>query len=733
MISAGVYLSARSNVLSPFLRDMLREIPANRANTQIAVYVKVEGDGRTAARNCNCTYRYGAGKWHVFECAVSDILNCLAGLPSVEWVDVDIPAKYMPLLDKSAYHAKFGAVQEPVYPLVVPVKGDSVVIGIIDTGIDPYHPAFRDSSGKSRVLFIWDHRTSCGNAPAPYGYGCEWDGDQINAGVASHRDYYEFWAHGTGVASVAAGSDYIYDKYWGVAPNAYIIAVAVDFWSPGYTSRFTDAFHYIFSKADSLGLPCVINVSLGGYWGSHDGKDPASQLVAALIREKAGRVVVAAAGNGTLPSQPYHVLIDLGADDSAFVWLVYSPWDLYFRPDSTMVIDFWGDPPDMDSFMIAFGLDSVSIGTPSAWHKELVRTSWIPSSVIGYGTPYTHLLLLDSIPALEITCTRYLMYDSAVTWLRITFRLMESIFSIRDKLFFRIMFKGPVKTHAWSNPYTTGTSTIVYPAIMPSPPDTPPWLHKVVVPDNYYTIASGIQCLDEVISVGNFVNRNDWIDYRGVSHRNYTLPEGELWIRSSWGPTRDNRLKPDLTAPGQVTISAFPAIYRDQLLSSQPGLLVWTGMHRVGTGTSISAPVVTGAVALSLSLDPSLSWLEVKRLLWLTSTSDSFTGSTPNFKWGYGKLSVWNLIMVVSDKGCTDRRALNYDSGAQWDNGTCIYTPLQALPLTSTFTNPGVYNVWSLTGQRLSTGILSLPSGVYIQQINTGNRSYTRKAIEFQE
>jgi hypothetical protein len=54
----------------------------------------------------------------------------------------------------------------------------------------------------------------------------------------------------------------------------------------------------------------------------------------------------------------------------------------------------------------------------------------------------------------------------------------------------------------------------------------------------------------------------------------------------------------------------------------------------------MSAPHVTGAVALLLEQDPSLTPTDVKALLQSNALEDAFTGPTPNLTWGAGKLRV---------------------------------------------------------------------------------------------
>ena len=52
-------------------------------------------------------------------------------------------------------------------------RGRGVVVGIVDSGIDIFHPDFRDpaDSTSSRILAIWDQLDDSGPAPIGYPYG----------------------------------------------------------------------------------------------------------------------------------------------------------------------------------------------------------------------------------------------------------------------------------------------------------------------------------------------------------------------------------------------------------------------------------------------------------------------------------------------------------------------------------------------------------------------------------
>jgi subtilisin family serine protease len=182
-----------------------------------------------------------------------------------------VPARRLrPLMDVAP-----GKVQLPAFRSSSGLTGKNVVVGIVDSGIDPNHPAFA-----GRILSIWD-QTLPGSGIPGAGYGLEVSGATLN----SSRDQN---GHGTHVAGIAVGKQ---TKFGGVAPEAEIIAVKTDF----QDVHIADGIAYIFAKAKALKRPAVVNLSLGGHFDAHDGSDSLSQFIDGQTGP--GRIVCCAAGN----------------------------------------------------------------------------------------------------------------------------------------------------------------------------------------------------------------------------------------------------------------------------------------------------------------------------------------------------------------------------------------------------------------------------------------------------
>ena len=97
---------------------------------------------------------------------------------------------------------------------------------------------------------------------------------------------------------------------------------------------------------------------------------------------------------------------------------------------------------------------------------------------------------------------------------------------------------------------------------------------------------------------------------------------------SSRGPTADGRIKPDVVAPGQsiVTVSGRGAGFAEDPHSLQE--------YRRLSGTSFSAPIVSGACALLLQLHPEWTPAEVADALRSTATDLGPAGPDTLFGWG---------------------------------------------------------------------------------------------------
>jgi subtilisin family serine protease len=145
--------------------------------------------------------------------------------------------------------------------------------------------------------------------------------------------------------------------------------------------------------------------------------------------------------------------------------------------------------------------------------------------------------------------------------------------------------------------------------------------------------------------VGAHVTKPCWTDFNGgTTCVGSPSSNGQLAFFSSRGPRRDGIPKLDLTAPGQVIASSRSAAALFDAYLVVPG-----GAHVVMQGTSMSAPMVTGGVALLLGR-PGWSGAGPTRLrdqLRTTARADGFTGTVPSNNWGFGKLDLLSAMSMT--------------------------------------------------------------------------------------
>ena len=323
------------------------------------------------------TFNYSAGEISSVSIPVNR-LPVLASSPAVSRMESNMK-KLQLMNDSMLINSNTNPVHNGLPPLPQAYDGAGVVMGIIDTGIDFSHPDFKDKSGNSRIKWLWDHnQPPAANTPPLYGYGQEWSNTDIDAGLAAaHNDEYNY-GHGTHVSGIAAGNGLAIGKYKGVAPLADIIVVALNFGSSA-PNRIADATNYIYSKAAAMGKPCVINASVGDYFGSHDGLDLEAQLINNLITAQNGRCFVAAAGN--TGNTAYHVGYPVIPADTGFTWFSFYP--------SSIFIDLWADTADFKNVEFSFGADQIS---PSYSFRGNIPFSNAVShvSTITYDTLYNN-------------------------------------------------------------------------------------------------------------------------------------------------------------------------------------------------------------------------------------------------------------------------------------------------------------------------------------------------------
>lgn len=202
------------------------------------------------------------------------------------------------------------------------LKGQGVLMGFVDTGIDYTKKVFQNSDGTSKIQFIYDQSIP-GASPDGFPIGVEYTKAQIDTALASETPqtvlpHTDEAGHGTFLASIAAGSpdgDFI-----GAAPDADIIMVKLkdaypfmreQLFIPETQQNAFDAtsvmlgVEYILKKARELDRPVVICIGLGSNYDSHDGSSPLEDYLFS-VSNIPGVCICVAAGNESQAKHHYY-------------------------------------------------------------------------------------------------------------------------------------------------------------------------------------------------------------------------------------------------------------------------------------------------------------------------------------------------------------------------------------------------------------------------------------------
>ncbi len=464
------------------------------------------------------------------------------------------------------------------------VTGAGVVIGFVDTGIDIAHPDFTFPNGTTKILYVWD-QTTRGRPPKGFDYGYECTSLDIEGKSCPELDSF---GHGTHVAGIAASSGRATGNFTGVAPYASIIFVKSghttcngDSWTFD-TAEILDGINYITQRATQLGLRAVINLSLGGNIGGHDGSDPLEHGLDAFV--KSGTPVVVAAGNSAQDKDHARGQLRRGDDVTLNIEVQKTTTDL--------AVDVWYSPLDqIDAVLKTPNGEAYAIPTPAGGAR----------SFYGKVTAFESSSALGSEIYFEVNSNGTLPSDGWSLRLRANAVRANSTWD------------------AWID-----TAGCIFPGATFLPGSG-----YLIDPFNTIGIPGTAKL---VVTVGAYVSKNSWRGINGESFGHTSFPVGEIASFSGLGPTRDGRIKPDVASPGIFIASARSSLVPKS--DSDPD-----AYHRMLAGTSMAAPHVAGVVALMLQYEPNLDASEIPRTFRETARPDIHTGLIPNGSpvWGFGK------------------------------------------------------------------------------------------------
>jgi subtilisin family serine protease len=508
-----------------------------------------------------------------------------------------------------------------------------VLIGIVDVqGFDFTHPDFLDGN-KTRFVRIWDQGGDARPSPhdqnparfgKPFDFGAEFRQDHLDRAIANaptlrlpayeieRQSQMDPSSHGTHVASIAAGNH-------GVCRKAMLAGVLIalpeddqqrrrSFYD---STRIALAIDYLLLLAEELSaergapVPVSINVSLGTNGHAHDGTSPVSRWIDSALAVP-GRCVCVAAGNagqerathegdlgfvmgrihtaGKVAGRFRHADVEWSVVGNGVMDVSENELEIWYSEQDRFAVSVrppgedssWIGPVEPRQYLENYQLPD---GTMLSIYNELYHPANGNNYVGVYLSPF---FARDSVVGLD-----GVIGIAAGDWkVRLHGR------DVRDGSF-----------HGWIER------------------DDPRRLGRVGPKEawrfpSFFTESSNV----DNSSVGSLA-----CGRRVISVANLHEAEERVNVTSSQGPTRDNRNKPDVAAPGTDVVAAngFAEAHSP-----------WVRM----TGTSMASPHVAGVVGLMLACQPRLTAAQVEGIL--HRTSRPLPGAS--FSWandaGFGRL-----------------------------------------------------------------------------------------------
>ena len=537
-------------------------------------------------------------------------VSTIRTLPGVEHISWAMPVETCS--DSARYYSRVDDVQLG-NNLEMPYTGKDVIVGIIDCGFDFNHINLCDEQGNTRVKAVYMplDNSDEGNSPIINRImlpgKCYETPDLIKNLTTDDT----VSSHGTQVAGIAAGS-YRENGWYGMAPEADIVVCGIP------ESELTDArvaygITYINDYARRKNKPCVVNISLGTNVGMHDGSSFLTRIMEQMSGP--GMVFVVSAGNDGNNAVCMHRVIESKQDT------VYALLSGYFGSRTRMgkVCAWSKDKKVFNTRLIVADTRNGSIVYRSRAYSATVAGS-------------EGLISSDEDPQLA----QYYTGSARITGAVDANGVPYSLFDISS-------------LDANEGNYVIGVQYYA-----PAPTELAVWGSQHVYFSRYgYSWAEGgsakgsindIATTDSCISVGSYNSKQYVILRDGSLYFRYLSTPEQISYYSAYGPDENGIQRPDVCAPGSVIISsanryhANPSNYEYW----QPSAFV-DGVeypYCPDLGTSMSTPVVTGAVALWLQADPTLSAADIRKVLKNSSYTDSQITMANKTRWGTGKLDV---------------------------------------------------------------------------------------------
>lgn len=502
------------------------------------------------------------------------------------------------------------------------VRGQGVLIGFLDTGIDYLREDFKASGGRTRIAAVWDQTIQSVNYEEDTGeaagteqydreqvqgmvqYGTVYTREDINAALAAEREGQNPYdivpsrdenGHGTFLAGVACGNKIDERNFSGVAPLADICVVKCREAKDGLKRYFRIGgdkvvygeqdimlgIKYLWQTAVKAEKPLIICFGIGTNIGGHERGGCLGEYLESR-GNYSGVCAVAACGNEANAGHHYRSgLLRSGQDVEV---------ELRTGSDDGFTIELWGDAPN---------LYAIGIISPSGEYSGKTTAKLGEQHRIRF-------VLEKTVVDIDYLITAYESGDECV---RLRFSSVEP---------------GLWKIRVFNDNRGDGFFDMWLPI-------------KNFITDETYFLES-----DPDVTICNPAN-----NIAILSNAYYNSYTTSAVADSSRGYTRSGYIKPDICSPGIDIFGPMASVITDRTQKGDVSLARYGYM----SGSSAATAITAGAAALLMEWgiirknDITMDTVSVKKYL-IRGTINTGV-EVPNRICGYGGIDLYGVFQTM--------------------------------------------------------------------------------------